>query len=152
AASQAQKIASAQKVDALVWVTGAGSDAGLWVFDLDTQQLIARRIERVQPLDAATAAALALSVKTLLRASTVAPPPERIGAAALSRPREQLRLEALVGAQAQLGVPKSVELRLGAAVAYYPRALRERFGVALQVLAGPGVSIDRATFSGRFTE
>ena len=152
AASQAQRLAAAHGLAALVWVTGDGSDAGLWVYDLDTQQLIARRIERVQPLDAATAAALALSVKTLLRASTVAALPERIGAAALSRPREQLRLEALVGLQAQLGDPQTVELRLGAAVAYYPRRLRSWLGLAVQVLAGPGVNLDRAGFAGRFTD
>lgn len=151
AASEAQRIADAQHAGAVVWTTGEGADCGLWVFDVETQQLVARKVE-LGVLDPAAAAAVALSAKTLLRASTVAPPAERVGAAAISRPREQLRLEAIAGGQAQFGTPQSFELRLGAAIAWYPRQLRHWLGLSAGVLAGPGVSVDRPGFSGQLTD
>src|SRR5205823_1369678 len=122
---EAARQGAAQKATAVVWTT---PDGYVWIFDVESGQAMARRVEASSPLDASAAAAVALSVKTLLRSTAVAPPAERIGVA---RPREELRLEALVGAQVLFGDPKDAELRLGLALAWYPRRLRRWLGLAL---------------------
>src|SRR5581483_7720600 len=140
AASQAERIAADAHAAAVIWVTGDGPDSALWVFDAETQQLIARRVEFTAPIDPAVAAAMALSAKTLLRLSTVAPPVERL--APPPSPRTQLRLEAqLVGFQAQFGDPKGAELRFGAALAWYPKQLGRHLGLALAVSGGLGADV-----------
>ena len=150
AALAAQRIADRHHASAVVWITGTGSDVALWVYDVETQQLISRQIELKPPIDPGAAAAIALSAKTLLRASAVAPLEEQVGAT--RRPRERLRLEAYVGGQSQFGNPKSLELRFGAAVAYFFRRLNYHLGLAIDVFAGPGVQIERANFSGHYTD
>src|SRR5262249_45412913 len=101
-----------------------------------------------EPQDAATAAGLALTVKTLLRSSLVAPPAERIGAAAAAPARGPgaLRIEAAGGGQLATGVGDGFDLRLDAAFAWWPG----RFGIAARVRTGPGTSVDTSAFAGHF--
>jgi hypothetical protein len=144
--AEAARLGVAQQAGAVVWMS---PDAFVWIFDVESGQALARRVEAPLPLDASTAAAVALSVKTLLRATTVAPPAERV---AVPRLREELRLEALVGTQVLFGNPRDAELRLGLALAWYPRRLQRWLGLALRVEAGPGISVDRSGFSGRLID
>lgn len=150
---RAQKLAERERAGAVVWLAGSGAEWSLFVYDVETRQLIARGQIAAPPYDAAAAAALALSVKSLLRASTVAPPLERVAAVsdAMAR-RTQLRLEALVGARGMLGDPRALELRLGVGIAWFPRRLRQHFGLGLDVRAGPGVGLDEASFAGRLLD
>lgn len=68
----ARAIATDQNADVVVWIapaTRAGERGSLWVYDGASQQLVVRRLTVSPPFDAAAAAAVALSVKTILRSS-----------------------------------------------------------------------------------
>ncbi|MDB4936238.1 MAG: hypothetical protein JWP87_3210 [Labilithrix sp.] len=80
AADEARALARDAGASGVVWVAQDQSEPSLWVYDASTDQVVTRKIATAPPFDAPTAAAAALSVKTLLRSSTVAPPAERIGA------------------------------------------------------------------------
>ncbi len=80
AADEARALAQQYGATGLVWVAMEQSEPSLWVYDAATDQVVTRKTSTTPPFDAPTAAAAALTVKTLLRASTVAPVEERIGA------------------------------------------------------------------------
>jgi hypothetical protein len=84
AADEARALAQQYGATGLVWVAMEQSEPSLWVYDAATDQVVTRKTSTTPPFDAPTAAAAALTVKTLLRASTVAPVEERIGAPAAS--------------------------------------------------------------------
>ena len=77
----ARAIAEANHAGAVVWVSQHDAGYALWVFDLASHRVTERALGTGPPFDEATAAAVALSVKTLLRHSAVAPEAERFGAA-----------------------------------------------------------------------
>ena len=144
AALRAREIAAEHGASGVVWIGELAHEYSLWFYDAATDQVVTRPLGGGEPGDAATAAGLALSVKTLLRASTVAPPEERIGASA--RGPGSLRIEAAGGTELATGVGDGFDLRLDAALAWWPG----RFGLAVSVRTGPGASIDNAMFSGSF--
>jgi hypothetical protein len=74
----ASALASVQGAAVVVWLTGDATDGALWIYDARVQQVVTRRIEHPANIDEPTAAGLALSVKTLLRHSQVAPEVERV--------------------------------------------------------------------------
>jgi len=82
----ARALASAHGVSAVVWVSVHEGGYALWVYDLATHHVIERALATGPPFDGATAAAVALSVKTLLRHSAAAPPQERYGASSAAAP------------------------------------------------------------------
>ncbi len=82
AADEARALAQQYGATGLVWVAMEQSEPSLWVYDAATDQVVTRKTSTAPPFDAPTAAAAALTVKTLLRASTVAPVEERLGAPA----------------------------------------------------------------------
>jgi hypothetical protein len=82
AADEARALGQRFNATGVVWVSSEDREYALWIYDAKTEQLVSHAIASPPPFDAPTAAAFALSVKTLLRASTVAPPEERIGAGA----------------------------------------------------------------------
>lgn len=71
-AMRARMLAQELSADALVWVADTAEGAALWVHDARTGNVTARTTPS-PPFDIPTAAALALSVKTVLRASGLAP-------------------------------------------------------------------------------
>jgi hypothetical protein len=71
-AMRARVLAEELSADALVWVVDTPEGAALWVHDARTGNVTARSTPS-PPFDVPTAAALALSVKTVLRASGLAP-------------------------------------------------------------------------------
>jgi hypothetical protein len=81
----ARALASEQSADAVLWIEAPpGLPASLWLYDAQTAQMTVRPLSQAPPFDDASAAAVALTVKTLLRTTTVAPPKERTGAPAAS--------------------------------------------------------------------
>ncbi|HMI92489.1 MAG TPA: hypothetical protein VK509_14040, partial [Polyangiales bacterium] len=82
----ARALASAHGASAVVWVSEHEGGHALWVYDLATHHLIERALATGPPFDGATAAAVALSLKTLLRHSAAAPPQERYGASSATTP------------------------------------------------------------------
>ncbi len=82
AAARARVIASDQHAGAVVWITPPQPpdlQASLWVYDAQTLELTIRPLNAWGTMDDAAAAAVALSVKTILRASPLVT--EGLGAA-----------------------------------------------------------------------
>ena len=81
ASARARTLASEQHAGAVVWIAAPrapDTEATLWVYDAQTLQLAVRPLTVAAPFDDAGAAAVALSVKTILRASPLAAPePQR---------------------------------------------------------------------------
>jgi hypothetical protein len=153
--TQARAIADRLGVGAVVWISVGDDGCALWVYDSDGDRVVARRLVSPPPFDDATAAAVALSIKTLLRNSAVAPIEERNAlpsarsTAALPAREATLRFESLGGARARDTEAETLEPRLGVAVSWWPL---QRFGGALGVSAGPGLSVDDPRFIGRYTD
>lgn len=173
AADEARALAQRSGASGVVWVAVDEGEPSLWVFDASTDQVVSRRISTPPPFDAPTAAAAALSVKTLLRSSTVAPREERLGALAVQAPTAPatppdadassgspepapaaaasppvLRAE-LEGAGRALASQLDARAALGV-TAWVGRSRHVGFGLAASF--GPGLSVDAARFSGRFAE
>lgn len=154
AAVQAKAIAAVQHADAVAWISDDGGGRTLWVYDADTQQTVSRAIDGGAPNDDAAAAATALSIKTLLRASTVAPVHERIGAREEQRMKGAglFRLEADGGARILSSDQGRLDLRIGLALAWWPRPFARIVGFALRAEAGTGVGIATSDFTGRLSD
>jgi hypothetical protein len=86
----ARAIALEHAANAVVWVSAHDQGYALWVYDLASQRVIERRLNTQPPFDQATAAAVALSVKTLLRHSATAPQDERYGAANVAEDEDEV--------------------------------------------------------------
>src|SRR5262245_51510624 len=120
----------------------------LWIWDRAGEQLITRPLRAALPLDSAAAAAAALSVKTVLRGTLVAPEGERVvvppsPALVAARPSESAwRLEAASGARIwpQIGW----EPRLFGALSWH--------WISLGASAGSGVAVENDAFVGRLRD
>lgn len=169
AAHDAQTLAQRFHAAGVVWITSEGGEAALWAYDPATEQVVSRPLATPPPFDAPTAASAALTVKTLLRASTVAPPEERLGAE-VARPPPPVEgppppaaetprpAEAPRGAAGQLevgfaarAVAGDVDARASVGGALWLGASR-RLGVGASVRFGPGLGVDGDRFRGRFDE
>ena len=75
----ARALAQAEGASALVWISDHDGRHALWVYDLESDQVVERELVSEPPFDDAAAAAVALSVKSLLRHGATAPPDERYG-------------------------------------------------------------------------
>ena len=148
---RAAAIAAGAHGDAVAWVSAGESSAVLWMYDASTNHVASRVLDARPPFDEPTSAAVALSLKTLLRSSTVAPEPERFGATTESPPTSSLlRVEGSAGARV---LPREVtELRGAFGLATYPRSLDEHLGIALLASVGTGAPVDAASFTGRFSD
>jgi hypothetical protein len=90
----------------------------VWLYDAATQQVTSRSQEQLPPFDAPAAAAVALSLKTLLRTSELAPQSERFGAATAPRGSWPGRFRFEVGGGTRLFAASALEpwLVVGAVV------------------------------------
>ncbi len=182
AVSRARETAADAHAVAVVWTAptvNEGAAESLWVYDAATEQVVVRPLSASPPFDMPMAASIALSVKTVLRSTTVAPPGEQtasppavapvaspapvlppafVASAAggvLARPADQrwrIRLEAAFGLRVLASDPARIEPRAGLAVSVWPAGQRANVGVALGVVSSTGVPIDRATFTGTFMD
>lgn len=74
----ARALAREQNAGAVVWLAeGNDAHASLWMYDAETETVAVRPVAQAGPMDDAAAAAIALTVKTLLRSTAMAPPRER---------------------------------------------------------------------------
>ena len=153
-AERARALAAEHAAGAVVWLSDDG-DGGhaLWIYDADSDRATARRLARRPPFDEPTAAAVALTVKTLLRHSSVVPAVERYGAAA-ARPAQLPHL--LADTIASLRIRRTgagdVEPRVGVGVRVAPGRLASLGALAASVHIGPGVSVDAPAFTGQFSD
>jgi hypothetical protein len=160
-----------KEAHAIAWQSGAAGvvwigDHALVVYDAENDQLVSRALAQLPPYDAPTAAAIALSVKTLLRSSTVAPVEERIGAEAAAKPppapepKPEIReppappppprtsfVSIEVGGAVR-AVAKDADTRISLGGAFWSG----RFGTGLAVRIGPGLGVVEPRFRGHFDE
>lgn len=148
AVEAASGLASQLNVDAVVWMTEREQGSLLWVFDVESGEVTTRMISETPPLDDAAAAAVALSVKTVLRASVIAPPEERFGSpAAEADPVSMSALELGAG-----GYWLSAgEFDTRAELALVAWLMKRRLGLSLEVAGGPGRRLDGA-YTGVYRE
>ncbi len=181
AADEARVLGQRFNAVGVVWVSSEDREYALFIYDAKTEQVTSRALERGPPFDAPTAASHALSVKSLLRASTVAPPEERLGAIAspppaassgpvdhgheitspestqpVDRPQANAAPFEAPLLRAELGgsarlLTDSPDARVAAGVSLWPDA-RRRFGIGVEAQFGPGLSITQDRFAGRFSE
>jgi hypothetical protein len=166
AAHEAHSVAHRFDAAGVVWITTSDGEAALWAYDASTEQVVSRPLASSPPFDAPTAAAAALTVKTLLRSSTVAPPEERLGAETARKPESsepppreaplegtEPRREPSTRAQLEVGgagrtLAGDVDARLAVGGAIFFGS----FGLGMSFRFGPGLGIDEARFRGRFDE
>jgi len=149
AEQRARGVAADLRADVVVWVTPGGEQSVLWFYDAESQHVGSRVVDAPLPYDEPTAAAVALTLKTLLRTSAVAPPAERL-AVPRARPEPAVHLEAMAGLR--LLAPRTAEPRGGIGVAWWTRLAGLRAGLGMAVTLGPGVDIGSEIFTGRYTD
>ena len=169
ASSRARAVASDQHAGAVVWIAQPRPDARatLWVYDAQTLQLAVRPLTVWAPFDDAGAAAVALSVKTVLRESPLlapepapegppssSPPPPAVVVAPPPRPPPQSawRLETILGVRAPTGASADVEARAALGASVWPAIFGGHGGAGLEIQAGPGVSVGTPVFQGELRE
>ena len=138
AARRAEQLGAEQNALAVVWA----SEGTLWIWDRAGEQLVARPLKAALPLDPAAAASAALSVKTVLRGTLVAPEPERLAPPPPTLEPDVWHLEAAGGP------------RIWPQAGWEPRlfaGLRWRF-IGLAVSAGSGVAVEDNAFVGRLRD
>jgi hypothetical protein len=165
AVDRATELARELDVEAVVWISQTERGALVWVFDQPSGSVTTRTLTEAPPFDSAAAAAVALSVKTVLRSSVVAPPVERfepppapppVEPARTERPPpEQRPSERFFAVEAGAGrwwiSDGQAELNLtGSVVAWVAAA--KRVGVSLEGSYGSALKIEEASFSGRYRE
>lgn len=169
----APDVAREQAAGAVVWIsTSTSSHAMIWVFDSRASRIVAQRIIAVPPFDEPAAAGVALTLKTLLRHSAVAPEPERYDAQPLGSlpvlpppvsppparivvavPRESRVLgAAFLGLRWLRTGSTQVEPRLGLSLEWTPIGARVRLGPLAGFHVGPGISVDELDFAGHFND
>ncbi|HEX3771335.1 MAG TPA: hypothetical protein VHV30_10740 [Polyangiaceae bacterium] len=149
AVDRARAIARDARADVLVWVSASDGGNALWIYDVDSDHASARALDMAPPFEPAIAAQVALAVKTLLRGTVVAPPPERFGAA-MSEPTWILGGSA--GGAARLSSSRLPEARLGIHASLWPAAAGHRWGIALDVEDGTGAHTLTGAFSGSLSD
>jgi hypothetical protein len=135
------------------------------VYDAQTRQLVVRPLTVAAPLNDAGAAAIALSVKTILRSSTLAEAEASAPAPVSPAPRMALplpiaqhpipappaaratpsvwRLDAIVGARFPTGAKNMAEPRAALGISAWPRTFGSHLGLGALVQAGPGVPVEQ---------
>jgi hypothetical protein len=137
---------------AVIWITSNDDGPALWVYDAEDDRVVVRRLSVAPPFDEASAAAVALSIKTLLMHSRTAPEEERFGATeSRSIPMpvpEQWIFEAQGGMRHSLADDDSLEARV---LLGLTRALgRLELGASLAL--GPGRTIAESSFQGHYSD
>ncbi len=173
ASKWAHDVSATSSLGALVWLAPESGRQGpsLWLYDASTEQIVIRPLPASPPFDPPTAAAVALSVKTLLRSSSIAPEAERAPEAPKPAPETAApapppaappspspaasrtwRIEASAGARVLTAGGSTAEVRGGIGATVWPSAWGGRLGLGAEVRAGPGISVQGPTFFGRFNE
>lgn len=154
AMEQASELARRLHLDGVVWISEAAEGSLLWIYDARSGETTTRVLAERPPFQSATAAGVALSVKTALRASFEPPPPATspIPAPTPRAPEPPSPRVALkVALDAQLVAERTARPWFSfGSVVWLGR--RRSYGAGLQFGASPALNIEGATFAGRFRE
>jgi hypothetical protein len=153
ASDRATELARRYRATVVMWIGSNQTGRSVWIFDASARTLMHRQ-EPDRGDSAAAAASVALSVKTLLRASTIVPLEERAEATERAPARETaapvwLRVEAQAGVRWFDLDDGTFDTRVGGLVSFWPRRWGGRVGAALGVSLGSGIEIEPLT-GGRF--
>jgi hypothetical protein len=150
-ADHARTLARQYLVLAVVWISKSEDGHALWMYDARDDRVVARRLTSPPPFDDATAAAVALAIKTMLRQSDVPPPAERV---VDPLPEPLLDVFLAGGIRPEPTSAEANEVRLGMGLIVWPRFGLDRFalGAGVEVTGGPGVGVEGLAFTGRWTE
>lgn len=139
---RARAIADETHADVVLWVSGDGGHYTIWIYDVASDHTSSRQVNAAPPFDPTTAAAVALSVKALLRSTVVAPLPERT----VPPPEEPAWVLGLsAGVADHLGAPQTgqgLEGRFGLRGSAWPDFAARRLGFAVEASVGTGVRFD----------
>ena len=159
AATAAEALCTKYGVQAVVWISRTDAGRALWVYDTRSRELISRPVPEGPPFTGPVAASLALATKTLLKKSSVAPPPERFGAPPATPeptappppsppPPAQVFLEGALGARL-FGISTQVaEPRATLGLSFYPRSTG-LFGFYLDASLGSGTTVETTNVDAR---
>lgn len=148
----------------VVWFQPEGSGSVLWLYDATTRSAIGRELPTRPPFDPVTAAAVALSLKTLLRHSAVGPSPPSPTlattplasqqATAASPPAENRAWTIALssGVRAFATAPDTVEVRVTLSGLHWLEATERHLGIGVRAAHGSGVEVRDARFDGRWVE
>jgi hypothetical protein len=152
AARRAAALSRRLAASVLVWISSSDQGSLLWIYELDTDEVSTRELGAAPPFSSPDAAAVALSLKTLLRTTEVAPQAERFGAAPArpEPPVQHLTLEA--GGDVRYLARATTEVRATVGGVWWFRPAPTRFGAGLEFGAGPGVQLERPNFVGQFRQ
>jgi hypothetical protein len=145
ALDRARSIAQGVDAEVVVWVSSADDGYAVWIYDSASDHASARKLDQAPPFDGPTAAGVALSVKTLLRGTVVAPPAERFGAGAGERP---WRIGLSAGVSSRTTASSPVEARFGLQASGWARY----WGAVLDLETGPGTHPASAALAGTLTD
>jgi hypothetical protein len=152
AAQRAREIAVSGGTRATIWLTSEDGQHAVWVYDAETETVVARPVVVAPPLDDETAAAVALSVKSLLRHTEVVAVEERFGAAPAKRRDVRSSFQAFVGTRWRRTQASDLEPRLGIGAVWSHRFAPGCCGLFARVSAGPGITVDEPGFVGHFSD
>jgi hypothetical protein len=138
--------ASTANTAAIVWIDRAGASPHLVVYLAEEGRRLERRLSALPPYDAPTAAAVALTVKTLLRQTRLAP------GATPPRPRHRLRLGAGGALRAGALSPGGAEARLSGFGSIWPSWSGPPLGLGLRLVGGVPLPFEGPAGSGRWRE
>lgn len=160
---EARSLARKTGAGAVIWLAPGESGHVLLVYDTFTDRHFSRPLPASPPFDEPTAASVALTIKTLLRHSAVAPPAERLAPPPLPPPaapvaparprygveaRASLRLSLPGAGDASAGA----EVRVGLGLAWWPAFLPGPHGIGLRLDVGPGVPIKTSGLQGELQD
>jgi len=146
-AARGRALAEVRGAAAAIWISSSEDGFALWVYDRASERVVSRHLPVGPPFDEATAAAVALSIKTLLRHSDAAPPEERLVVPEVHAPAV-VRLELAGGTLALATTPADVEPRARLGVAVWPREV-PWLGISLAAGTGTGIAIARDDLAAR---
>lgn len=160
ASDSARALCTELDARALVWITVNDDGPALWVYDIDDDRVAVRRLTIAPPFDQASAASVALTIKTLLMHSATAPPESRFGATPvassagspsppqLPAPAALWFAEGALFARHSLADDDSLELRMSLAV----RRSWHHYQLGVAATVGPGRTVNGDSFRGHFSD
>jgi hypothetical protein len=151
-AQGARGIAAGSEAAAVVWIAPEDGKATLLVYDRDEDRIMAVPLASAPPFDEPTTAAVALSIKTLLRHSGLIPPEPTTVAAPAPRPPPRVLVDLLGTARVRPGIASPIEPSFGVAVRWFPAVRQRFFALVARADTGMGTEVEATGFTGRYTD
>jgi hypothetical protein len=147
----AARLARDHGAAALIWFDRSAAPPMLNVYVVERDEITAQELRDAPPLTEEAAAAVALSIKTVLRNSAIAPEAERTPPPAPALPR--VRFELGLGVRSAPSADTQPRLRYGAAVALFePWWSRGRLGLSFEAAFSQSAAFEAGAARGSLSE